>query len=293
MKLFNLFIIFVSTAIIQSKISEINSTKSDLSQAVIGIIKDFYSLKGSYFHVIEAVDSSSKHHEYNEVITNILESVANAKLTTMLETGRNCKKAMGNHKRSSILVFIDSLESFRDFFKNLSANNFKFRQFFTIVAITSIDMFDIEEIFGWFWTASIKNVNLIMRSEAGTVSLFTFLPFSERKCGDTRPTVINKFDSNRTRWEGKLFFHMKTDMHKCPLKIGGAIKSGAPSLMERNDSTGGTELFGMEKDIWDDLAELINFQPVYEVHGEFPGLLFQNGTATGEYSFEPWCNLIC
>lgn len=51
--------------------------------------------------------------------------------------------------------------------------------------------------------------------------------------------------------------------------------------MTRYDSTGNIEVYGSEKDILVELSEKLNFKATFKIDGEFPGFVFENGTATG------------
>lgn len=282
MKLLRIFFIFKVIGIVKSEIvTGLSTSSSDLSQAVVEIINNFYAHKGSYFHIVKAVQAS-QNYECNEIISSVLRNVANSNLTTIIETNKERHKVVNNRKRSSVFLFTDSLESFRNFYKMFSSLHFKIRRFFTVVVIDKVDRLELEIILNSFWTISIRNVNVIMRNDDGVIDLFTFLPFNKEKCGDTRPIAINRFDKNLNKWKSTFFFSKKIgNLHQCPFIIGCSVGSGAPSIMSRNSSAENVEIYGIEKDIWDEFSRLFNFQPIYEIHGQFPGLLYENGTATG------------
>lgn len=52
--------------------------------------------------------------------------------------------------------------------------------------------------------------------------------------------------------------------------------------MLRNDSNGNLELYGIEKDIFDEFSKMLNFKIKVEFHGIFSGFIFENGSATGK-----------
>jgi hypothetical protein len=96
------------------------------------------------------------------------------------------------------------------------------------------------------------------------------------------PMKMNSFDRERMQWEHQEFNTKKlSNLNNCPLIIGCSIGTGEPSIMAKNSSNGAAEIQGIEKDIWMEFSRQFNFQPVFEVHGQFPGLLDENGTATG------------
>lgn len=51
--------------------------------------------------------------------------------------------------------------------------------------------------------------------------------------------------------------------------------------MARNHSNGTLEIYGIEKEIFMEFSRRLNFTPIFEPHGLFPGMLLENGTATG------------
>lgn len=284
-KLFKLLVIlslFSSFRCANFLINQLNNItqESQLSQSVFNIINEFYTLKGPYFHVINSV-SDDKQEKFKDMITEVYKNVEIA--NQIEDVKRNFTKQL--RKRFSILIFADSLESFMNVFSKLSSSDFKFRRFLTVILIEEISLTEVETIFSLFWQKFITNVNLIVQHNNGTIDLLTFLPFNNRtnQCGDTTPVLINSFDNNLRKWKSNIFHPAKAhNMQKCPLIIGCSVGTNEPSLMARNDSKGNVEIYGIEKSIFDELSRQLNFNPKFEIKGSSPGLLFENGSASGE-----------
>lgn len=264
--------------ILGTKVNDI-AEESHLLKAVVNIISEFYTVKGSYFHVINSV-SNVNQDEFDDIITEVLK---NSNFTVQIEDVKENFRKQKN-KRFSVLIFTDSVDSFMKFYSKFSSQDFKLRRFFTVIFIEEIKNSETKLMFQYFWKLFIKNVNVIMRHKNGTIDLFTFLPFNEsNKCGDTTPVKINSFDKHLMKWDSNAFHPIKSrDMHKCPLIIGCAVGTCEPSLMTRNDSNGNVEVYGIEKDIFMEFSRQLNFEAKFEIHGRSPGLLFENGSASGK-----------
>ena len=284
MELFQKFVIFVLVAQVFANKTLLNSLEpsdSQLSQSVSQLIRKFYTRKGSSFHVVRAVEPFNN-HLCNDIISEILHNVSDT-IPKGIESFNQMVNAK-NRKKFSVIIFTDSLKSLIKFFEKFTSPNYKFRRFFSVVLIEYMKHSEIESIFKLFWKLLIRNVNLIMMNDNGTVALFTFMPFNERKCGDTSPLIINTFDKDLMKWVHDEFHPVKTrNLYQCPLIITGAALTAEPSFMIRNDSNGNIEMYGSEKDIFLELSKKLNFAPIFEAFGSFPGLVFENGTSTGNF----------
>lgn len=274
-------VVLVLMAIALADSSFIKDSEPFLAQSVAQIIKDFYTTKGTSFHMMIAVDGSNR-HSCDDIISEVLKSVSNT-MPAAIENFTEMKKVK-DRKKFSVIVFTDSLRSVENFFEKFNEEGFNFGRYFTVVLINRVNIFDVKIMFDFFWKHLIRNVNLIMTSDSGNVDLFTFLPFNHNKCGDTRPLIINDFDKDLMKWKHEIFHPSKTrNLHKCPLLVTAGVSVAEPALMTRNDSKGNVEVYGSEKDIVLELAEQLNFKPNFETFGTFPGLVFENGTSSGFY----------
>lgn len=138
----------------------------------------------------------------------MLKTVPSYEIAVVIE-GSQIEK-LKDRKRFSVILFVDSIESFNKFFAQVSTDKFKLRRFFTVVLMKPFELFELEMIHDSFWSILVKNVNIIMPSETCEVNLYTFVIFNEGKCGDTKPVKINTFDKDLNVWLKKKFHPKKT-----------------------------------------------------------------------------------
>ena len=202
------------------------SSHSLLSKATFKLIESFYQHQGDNFHLISAVGESS-FTMFKDIANEILRDIDQIDLTAEVEDYKDLRK-LTNRKRYSNVIFIDSAKTFRKLFVQMTPMQFKLRRFFSFVAIKELKISEIEDIFELVWKIFIKHVHLIMRTGNDTVDLFTFMPFNEQRCGDTRPMIINSFDRNLMAWKTDIFHpsNKSNNLHGCPLLIGAAVGAG-------------------------------------------------------------------
>lgn len=216
---------------------------------------------------------------YDEILTGVLRTTT---LPSEIEDFKDVKNSRDS-KRFSVIIFVDSIDTFNKFFERISSKNFKFRRHFTVVLTKNLELDEVGTIIKKFWKVFIKFVNIVKEDNLGTVELFTFFPFNDQKCSDTEPIVINVFDNNLMKWKNNNFQPSKTkNLYNCPLVIGGGVGTSEPNFMATFDSHGKPTFQGSEHDIFILLSEQLNFNPRFEAHGNFVGLLYDNGTATGD-----------
>lgn len=252
-----------------------------LARAVSKIMEDFYQSKGPISSIVRSIETQNRQLA-NDVINEVLSDQSMLDLTTEIEDFA-ILKVLPNRKRYSVIIYIDRVETFLDQFENLSSDRFKFRRYFTVVAIMPLSLVDVQMVFEAFWKVYIKNVNLINQDVNSTIFLYTFMPFTNGNCGDTRPVKVNSFNNDFLAWQQNIFHPSGKvkNLRNCTLVLGVAVGTGEPYAMARNDSNGNQRIRGIEKDLFTEFSRAFNFNAKYRVIGTFPGLLFENGTATG------------
>lgn len=123
-----------------------------------------------------------------------------------------------------------------------------------------------------------------MANSNKTINLYTFLPFKDSlNCDDTTPIIISTFDASKGKWSNSNnFYNRKTnDLMKCPIRIGTAAVSSEPGIMFRKLENGDIEIYGVEKDIFDEFAKKINFTTDYIPYFNGVGSVYPNGTGFG------------
>lgn len=256
-----------------NSLSEVN----DLAIGLSAYIEKVYLKQQSQLTVIKSLKPESS-PKFSDLFVTIIQNLRK-EYTVQIEDAATAKP-LGSHRRRSNVFFIDSLESFRKILPILNYANFKMRKLFTVVSINSLTHDEMSEIFKLFNDRLIVTVNLISQDANKIVNLFTFNPNrSLLDCANTNPIKINSFDGN---WESDKFEYRKTnDMNGCPLRIGAAAVAAEPAVMHRNKSNGETELLGIEKDIFVELARRLNFTPNFIIYFESVGSIYDNGSANG------------
>lgn len=181
------------------------------------------------------------------------------------------------------MLLIDSLEMFHAILPKIKSNHFDFGGYYLII-FEKASMNDLRNVFQRFWDLYIHNVNVIAKhSVNGSISIQTFIPFSEFGCNKTDPTTIATFFNGQFTPRTAVYFPGKfLDLHKCPIKVT-TFESLAPSVLRQDFINGSYRLYGRDIDVVNALADEINFSPdiFYILQYGGWGILYPNGTATG------------
>ena len=158
------------------------------------------------------------------------------------------------------IILIESLQPLKNLFSLFVPENLNSKDFITIVTSKTLEIDKLNQIFEMAWQASVTNVSLVMTTINGSTELFTFMPFNGFKCGDTTPVKIDSFDIDCITWKTKKI-HPKSvgNLQKCPVVVAASASSAEPCAIGRFDSEGNHEIFGIERDIFEELAKIFNF----------------------------------
>ncbi|XP_055842723.1 uncharacterized protein LOC129909674 [Episyrphus balteatus] len=115
----------------------------------------------------------------------------------------------------------------------------------------------MEKIFDYCWKNHIINVNVQVQKASGEIIIYTYFPFQESSCGNTKPVEINRF-INETMENDILFPSKLQNMYQCPLRA--AIWDTAPFVMLDFKKTGRNIISGFEGKLLLTLSELMNFK---------------------------------
>lgn len=182
-------------------------------------------------------------------------------------------------RRKYAIILIDCFESFEKFHGKMTKVKFNHNGFYIIVLMQNLSRVIIERIFASFWKISISNVVVLMQNVFDDLSLLTFLPFGGGTCGNVRAVKINEFYRKTSQWESEKFFPKKLgNLHKCQLKVG--TYESAPGLILKNHSDG-VQVHGFEGDLFNHIAEKLNFTMQITAVNYSGGYINENGTATG------------
>lgn len=189
-------------------------------------------------------------------------------------------------KRLFVIFFADDIQLFKKQVSGMSHAHFRFNGYFLVTAKDPSTK-DLESIFKAFWDKFIFNVNVLVKAESSSnVSLFIFLPFSGRSCGDLTPTGINEFDGKTARWESNAFFPKKfKNLQKCPIRVGSY--HGPPEVIIKNMANGSTSQSGTAIDIINGFATALNFSFEFKLfHANSTNITRNIDILAGTYSLQ-------
>lgn len=252
------------------------SSHSELIESSSEIIKSVLAIR---FPEVNFVKASKSSDEANDILESIL---ANNQMDFAYSVEEIIKiQSVNATKKTNIFILLDDVESFKNFYeKKLSAAAHLSSGFFLLALIRrSID--GIEDIFRSFWRKGISNVDVMVFVEE-TVKILTFMPFTETKCNNTAPIVVNEYRKGRFKKQLENIFPKKfSNLQRCPIII--STYEDELSVTKTENSGGSFELSGFDMELLDGLSELLNFKKVFKfIEGPLPfGMVFANGTTTG------------
>lgn len=210
--------------------------------------------------------------EAREIISNIL--IQNSdRFSAHVEDIENLisAKAVGR-KRLLVFIIFDSVESFRRLNKTLNTKNFR-RNGFTLMLLLNGAANQIGEIFDYFWNKNLYNVNVVVRNNMSSLTALTFMPFTDKKCGDTSVKVINEFDVQSGKWITPFNFP-----HKFKNLKGCKIVHAATEAAVVKESSGDSR--GIEIDIINVIGNILNYKAKHIV-SKGKGSVSVNGSGSG------------
>lgn len=180
------------------------------------------------------------------------------------------------------VVLLDSLDSFNQSLKSISRNFLTFAGYYLIV-FEHATPFELKSIFKSLWDLYVNNVNVLATNMDKSISVWTFIPFSDFACNKTDPFLLTTYVNGSFNPQPQLFFPDKfQNFHKCPIKVA-TFESLAPSVLRDDYADGSYRLHGSDVDVYTTLSQELNFElDVFYVtpYGGW-GILYPNGTATG------------
>lgn len=257
-----------------------------LAASVAEIAKFYYLANQTQLTIIRSVKRTENKHKLIDILDVLIKSlnVDNQHFITAFQIEEPSSIVYGKApRRSSNLLFIDSVESFKDILKVFNSINFRIRKIFTIISIVELTVEEMKTIFELFLKIFIINSNIVTFNSTGTINLFTFFPFrSSSDCHNTNPVKISTFIESTSNWSSKNLHNRKADnLFGCSLRIGSAVKSAEPALMYRVKADYDLDIYGVEKEIFDELSHRLNFTAVYIPFFNGIGTVFPNGTGFG------------
>lgn len=271
------FLVFIACGkLCESSVNSIDIETSNLSRSIRTISDKFIVGKFSSIRIICSVADAVKRKTYDLVSDIIAELGPELKL--LIEEPKVIVNS--DAKRGSpAIILINSSDSFEKIKEKFEFNNMRYRKFYLLILVNgSFD--DIDKIVNFFWSYWIYEINVIYEDISGFIGMYTFFPYANEMCGsETSLRLINGFDSETRLWTTKDYFPEKfTNLNSCPIKV--ACQSGSiPSVMVSVAAGGRKKFYGVEIEIFQEIAELFNASPDFE---EFDtvGTIFANGSST-------------
>jgi hypothetical protein len=227
-----------------------------LSEKTIDLIKKNYALKSSTINIISEASAI-------DLLDLILQKI-DQKVSVTVEISSNLQKQV--FKRTWNIFLIDSPESFKTIYDQISPNSFNFHGHYTIVWLNRKSK-QTKKLFELMWMKQIYNV-VVLSVEGSKVKAQNFNPFNSQSCSDVKPKEVSNIQE---------YFDVKlNDLKQCPLNIHAP--DWAPFIF-----LDGGKAKGRDFDIVEILARALNFKPNITIFMQPAswGMLFENGTATG------------
>lgn len=181
-------------------------------------------------------------------------------------------------KRNFVIIFFDTLDGFVKFHEKISGEKFDHSGFYLII-LKQEQFGCIEQMFKLMWELMIYNVNAVVYEDYKRISLFTFIPFSDKLCGNVRPVKISDLNSETLSWTSQDFFPKKfKNLQDCSIRVG--TYESAPGLIVRNVGNE-NKILGFEGDLFNAIAQGLNFRMDVKVVNYGGGSVNENGTASG------------
>jgi hypothetical protein len=183
-------------------------------------------------------------------------------------------------RKNRFTVFVvTNFGEFLSIYEKLTSAIFKFNGFFLIVLVDD-KVPEIQKIFDLMWKKQIFNVDFVYEEKIGHVQVATFMPFSDNKCGDTTPIIIDNYTNGKFMNNSKNFFPRKlNNLHNCPIRLATS-DSSSPHVLVRMLPNNTRILYGENIDITKTLSKMLNFKINFSYIGS-EGNFYENGTGRG------------
>ncbi|CRK90115.1 CLUMA_CG003833, isoform A [Clunio marinus] len=183
-------------------------------------------------------------------------------------------------KRVFRIFIVSSYEGLTRIFNERSLKDILLNGHFLII-LPKCENHDFEKFFDFLWNLRIVNVNIICAKTNQSVSVFSFMPFTQNNCRDTKPILINQYQNGKFIKPSNFFDPLKIkDMKGCPVRVALTNSSEAVfyTSMEKNKN----KICGPDIKLISTLSKALNFKLNFTFIGH-SGFLFENGTSEGPF----------
>lgn len=253
---------------------ESSVNNQSLVQAVLGHIRKVFLKHYATINLTKALKPDMAHLT-NDLISQILMECQEH--VTILLDDFHGQENFKSRLKSQTIIFLDRLESFREFNKKLDPHVFEFRGKYLLVLVDGRQPGEVEEIFDSLWKKQIFNVNVLFQTQ-DNVKLMTFLPFQEGSKCRNNDVVEMEIPAEDT----ESFFPNKfKNLQKCVVKV--LTFEDILAVYKVNKSDGTHELAGFDIELINIVSKSLNFNlefKFFEGIGTW-GTIYKNGSASG------------
>lgn len=264
---------------LHEKIDTMNYQKNIMPKAVVDVIINFFQMKTTTVNIYQAFSDKKNFDIQSDIINDVLRDINHEILVHMeSESERN----MHNRLRQHGIFLVDSYKSFHKIYRKMDLDLFDYEGFYLIVVTTNIENYILEskKILEDCWLKYIVNANVMIKSpKMEKVFMLTYFPWNRYYCEKIHPVHLENYDSSV--WNNGLdFFPDKTaNFHKCPIKV--ATFETKPFMSVKRLKDGKILLGGLEGNMLNLLADILNFSLDVVLVPEQWGVVFSNGTGNG------------
>lgn len=255
-----------------------NTEENSLCLAIEGLPQISRFTVGSTVDFVLA-SSDSKVKKFLACFEPLLKSKNFAITISFLKQGK-IARSQNQRNKNFVVIIVDSEITLKTVLSTLSNDQFNYHGFILII-VTQKSNQEFDLIFDFVWRRFMYNVNIVVENDI-SVGIFTFFPFSPKKCHDTKSHKINEFKSGN--WTSKTFFPEKLrNFHGCKLKA--ACYEYGPSALRTLQSDGTVIINGSDVEILNGLAEILQINLEIDIvtgDGSW-GQVWENGSAIGAF----------
>lgn len=250
--------------------------QSDLLDATLDFVRIVFVPKIKTLHLINGV-AESESTELSRLLYNQLVKMSSTVLPIFNENV-DIHDTRINRKRIYSVLFIDNINSFDNFFENLSPQYFLHDGYILVVLVSGM-VLELPLVTKQFWNIHMFNINFIV-DDSGRILLLTFKPFDVTGCGDTSPLIINEYVNGS--YVSSAFFPQKIqNLHQCHIKV--VTFNCPPMVMIHRMKNNSYDIAGIDGEILKGIAKILNFSiQIVNISDTIRwGTLEDNGTSTG------------
>lgn len=269
-------------AIVESKnpIREIKPRREAITDAVTEIVSSFFIRTTSVLDFIRATNDDESRLRANDIISTSLTKIE-SEVAVFLEDIESNKRV--TRQKSFNIFFVDSYDSFRKIFKQITPESFSYRGYYLIVLTKRRkQQEDMTRMFEDLWSIYITNVNIIYALNSNISVVFTYFPYSEFYCEKVVPVLLNSFTSGKGFNRSSPHFPSKmSNLHECPISV---VTFEVPpfTVFKKNQTDGSLLVWGIDGILLAILSERMNFTLVKVIHNSSMwGYVNEDGTSGG------------